>query len=65
MCELLTADELGERLRVRPDTIKIWARDGIIPSVRITGKVVRYDFADVIAKIKGEPPPVEVVCPAR
>ena len=47
MSELLTAEEMAERLRLRPDTIRLWTRQGIIPAVRITGKVVRYDPEDV------------------
>jgi excisionase family DNA binding protein len=43
MGELLTADELATRLKVRPNTVKEWARAGKIPRVRITPKVVRYD----------------------
>lgn len=46
--ELLTADELAERLRVRPATIRLWAREGRIPRIRITGKVIRFDVSAVI-----------------
>ena len=49
--ELLTAEELAERLRVKPDTVRIWTRAGRIPCVRITPKVVRYDVAAVLAKL--------------
>lgn len=50
--ELLTADELAGRLHLRPSTIKRWAREGRIPSVRPSPKVVRYDLAAVVEKIK-------------
>ena len=46
--ELLTAEELAGRLRVRPDTVRIWGREGRIPRVRISGKVIRYDPAQVL-----------------
>lgn len=46
--ELLTAEELATRLRVRPGTIRVWARRGRIPSVRLSPKVVRFDFGAVI-----------------
>lgn len=46
--ELLTADELAERLRVRPATIRLWAREGRIPRIRISGKVIRFDVSAVI-----------------
>lgn len=50
--ELLTSDELSARLKVRPDTIREWSRNGLIPSVRITAKVVRFDYGAVVAKLK-------------
>ncbi len=49
---LLTADELADRMRVQPGTIKGWAREGLIPAVRIGGRVIRFDFADVIGTLK-------------
>ena len=51
--ELLTAEELAERLRVRPSTIRLWAREGLIPVVKIGAKVLRFDVADVLAALKG------------
>ena len=50
--ELLTADELADRLRVRPETIRAWGREGVIPRVRISAKTIRYDLAAVIASLK-------------
>lgn len=44
---LLTADELATALRIRPATVRLWTREGIIPAIRITGKIVRYDPVDV------------------
>jgi len=41
--ELLTSVQLAERLGLRPNTIRNWARENIIPAIRITGKVVRFD----------------------
>lgn len=52
MEQLLTADEVAERLRLRPETVKLWTREGLIPAIRITGKVIRYDFAQVEAALK-------------
>ena len=52
--ELLTAVELAARLRVRPDTIRDWSRRGLIPTYRISPKVIRYDLAAVIESL-GEP----------
>jgi len=47
MIDLLTAEELAQRLRLRPSTIKRWAHAGIIPFIRLSGKVVRFDPEDV------------------
>lgn len=46
--ELLTADELAERLRLQPRTIREWARRGLIPTIRLSPKVVRYELAAVV-----------------
>ena len=50
--ELLTAEELADRLRVRPGTIRMWSREGLIPVLRVGAKVVRVDYTDVIQVLK-------------
>ena len=50
--ELLTAEELADCMRVRPSTIRLWGREGLIPVVKIGGTIRRYDFAEVIAALK-------------
>jgi len=52
MCELVTADELAARLRVRPDTVRRWARTKLIPAIRVSAKVMRFDPADVIRALR-------------
>jgi excisionase family DNA binding protein len=52
MGELLTADELANRLKVRPTTVKEWARAGWLPAVRVSPKVVRFDPAEVDRAIR-------------
>jgi excisionase family DNA binding protein len=52
VCELLTAEELAGRLQVRPSTIRRWAREGRIPTVRLTPKVVRYDLTAVVDAVR-------------
>jgi excisionase family DNA binding protein len=47
MSVLLTAEELAQRLRLQPSTVKRWAQEGIIPALRLSGKVVRYDWEAV------------------
>jgi hypothetical protein len=46
--ELLRAEELARRLDVKPATIRAWSRKGLIPSVRVTPKVIRFDVAAVL-----------------
>lgn len=50
--ELLTADELAQKLRLRPRTIQTWARTGRIPFVKPTLKVVRFDWEAVLVALK-------------
>lgn len=54
MNELLTPQEMAERLRVSNSTVMSWARNGLIPSIRITGKVVRFDPDLVLQAIREE-----------
>ena len=55
--ELLTAEELGARIRLKPDTIVSWARQGRIPSLRLSRKVIRFRLTDVVAALEGTYPP--------
>jgi excisionase family DNA binding protein len=50
--ELLTADELAGRLQVRPSTIRRWAREGRIPTVRLSPKVLRYNLGAVVQAMR-------------
>ena len=54
MGELLTADELAERLKVSPDTVKVWARVGRIPAVRLSPKVLRFDLSAVLGALTAD-----------
>ena len=47
--ELLTADELADRLRVSASTVKEWAREGRIPEVRLSRRVRRFNYEEVLA----------------
>ena len=53
--ELLTTQELATRLRVSPETVRGWARRGLIPTLRISPKVIRYDLAAVLAALSADP----------
>jgi len=48
---LLTAEGLAARLHVRPSTVRNWARRGKIPTVRLSSKVLRYDFSAVVESV--------------
>ena len=50
--ELLTADELADRLSIRPSTVIEWSRRGVIPRVTLSPKVLRYRFAAVVEALE-------------
>ncbi len=52
MDDLITAQELASKLRLRLSTVRRWTREGNIPSIRLSEKVVRYDYAEVQAQIR-------------
>jgi excisionase family DNA binding protein len=52
--ELLTADQLAERLHLRPRTVQAWARQGRIPTVRLSPKVVRFDWGTVLTALRDQ-----------
>jgi len=41
--KLCKAEDLAAEYQVEPTTIEKWARQGIIPAVRPTPRVVRFD----------------------
>jgi excisionase family DNA binding protein len=52
--QLLTAEEVADRLRVKSDTIVVWARQGRIPAHRLSRKVIRFRFDDLVAALERE-----------
>ena len=50
--ELLTTEELAGRLKVKPITVRDWARRGLIPRLRLSPKVIRFDLAAVLEAIR-------------
>ena len=65
MGDWLTASELADRLHLQPGTIRLWARGGIIPSIKLTGRVIRFDVADVESALRKRAGALEAPCPAR
>jgi excisionase family DNA binding protein len=51
---LLTAQEVGDRLRVDPKTVAVWARQDKIQAVRTLGGHRRYFESEVNAIMRGE-----------
>ncbi len=41
--KLVTAEEIAQELKVSPSTITEWGRQGTIPRVKISPKIIRYD----------------------
>jgi len=52
--ELLTTEELASKLKLSPDTIKLWSRDGRIPTVWLSRTVRRFVFIDVMASLQNQ-----------
>ena len=50
--ELIDRYDLAERLGVSADTISKWARQGRIPAIRITRKVLRYDYDGIVEALR-------------
>lgn len=46
--DLLTPEELGRCLKIKPMTVLTWARTGRIPAIKITHRVVRFDLSAVL-----------------
>lgn len=49
---LLTAEEIAAHFRVKPETVRGWARQGIVPSIKLSHKMVRYRLDDVIEALQ-------------
>ncbi len=50
--DLLTAEQLADRLAVKPRTVREWFRAGLIPATRLSPKVIRYSLDDVVAALE-------------
>jgi excisionase family DNA binding protein len=47
--DLMTTRELARQLRVSDETVRAWARRGLIPTVQLSPKVIRYNLEAVLA----------------
>ena len=50
--ELLTAEELAERLKVSARRVVVWAKAGRIPEVRLSLRIRRFDYDAVLEALK-------------
>jgi excisionase family DNA binding protein len=50
--ELLTIGQVASRLHLRPRTVQAWVRLGRIPALRLTAKVVRFNWTDVVESLR-------------
>jgi len=55
--ELLTLDELAQRLKLHPVTVRGLKRRGVIPSIRIGHRTLRFEYAAVLDALRqaGDP----------
>jgi excisionase family DNA binding protein len=58
--ELMTVEQLADRLHIRPRTVQAWARQGRIPTVKLSPKVVRFDWLEVLAALRNQSKPLGV-----
>jgi excisionase family DNA binding protein len=52
--ELLTAQEVAERLSVHVESVRRWTRRGELPAVRLPSGRYKYRADDVDAMIRGD-----------
>jgi hypothetical protein len=50
---IVPARVIAKRYSVTERAVCIWANKNVIPSFRIGGKTLRFNLADVIAKLEG------------
>lgn len=50
--ELLTAEQLAERLKISPHTVRLWSTDERIPTIWLSRTVRRFDLAEVVDALR-------------
>ena len=55
MPTLLTTDEVASVLRVTPRTIRRYAEEGRLQRIHVGDKLVRYEAANVVRLLGGDP----------
>ena len=54
----MTADEVAEALRIDPETVRRWAREGRLRTVPMPGRALRFRRADVEELLTTDKPAV-------
>jgi len=49
--KLLTAEEIAKELNVSPSTITEWGRQGKIPRVKVSYKIIRFDHDAILSAL--------------
>lgn len=52
MKKLIKTEELARLMDVHPHTVRLWAKEGRIPYIKLSERDFRYDYDDVIAKLE-------------
>lgn len=60
--QFVSAAEVGDALGVNIRTILIWARKGIIPCLRLSSRVIRFDMKEVEAALREKAIQLEKEC---
>lgn len=50
--ELLTTREIARRLQLSATTIRVWAREGRIPAVRVSTNRLRFEWEAVLRALQ-------------
>jgi excisionase family DNA binding protein len=50
--DLLTTEDLADRLAVSPRMVVSWAKAGAIPEVRLSPRIRRFDYNEVVHALK-------------
>ncbi len=63
--ELLTLDELAQRLRLHPDTARSLYRRGVIPGLKIGYRTLRFEYNQVLEALRqaGDPAAAAISTP--
>ena len=63
--ELLTLDELAQRLRLHPDTARSLYRRGVIPGLKLGHRTLRFEYGQVLEALRQAGDPAAETIPAH